>query len=283
MFLSTSQKLFIAKTANRGVSVFRRVLGRPMQDEFRRSGLRWSLDLNEGIDFSIYLLGAFEPDLVRFYSARMRPGDTIVDIGANVGAHTLHFAKVVGSSGKVLAVEPTNYALAKLRRNVELNPDVAAAIDVAQVFLTDGRGGAAMVPEVSSSWPLVGATNDPLLVGARLHSTHGATSTTLDALVRDRGLARVDWMKLDVDGHELDVLKGASDVLRRLRPLILMELSPYCHEGGGFEELVALMVGAGYTFHRIPGEQALASDAATLRTVIPAMGGINVLARPAAS
>lgn len=279
MLLSTRQKIFIAKTANRGVSLMRRLMGRSMQGEFQRSGLRWDLDLDEGIDFAIYLLGAFEPDLLRYYKTRLRAGDIIIDIGANVGAHTLHFAQIVGPTGKVLAVEPTNFALGKLKHNVALNPALASTIDVEQLFLTGG-GGEASVPEISSSWPLVGDANDPLLVGGRLHSTEGAKAQSLDALVREKGLSRVDWVKLDVDGHELDVLKGSTDVLKRLRPRILMELAPYCHPGTGFEELVAILAGSGYAFRDIPDEKPLAADAAALRSVIPEKGGINVLAVP---
>jgi FkbM family methyltransferase len=279
MPLSTSQKLFIAKTANRGISLVRRLAGRPMQGEFERSGVRWHLDLNEGIDFAIYLLGAFEPDLLRYYTPHLRAGDVIVDIGANVGAHTLHFARLVGGTGKVIAIEPTNFALGKLKRNIALNPALVPIVDVEQMFLAAAESQGA-APEISSSWPLVGDTDDPLLVGARLHSTTGARTTSLDALVREKGLARVDWVKLDVDGHELDVLKGSTDVLKRLRPRILMELAPYCHPGTGFEELVAILSGSGYTFRNVPDEKVLAPDPAALRAAIPARGGINVLAVP---
>lgn len=277
MHLSTRQKILIAKTANRCVAVVRRVMGRPMRGEFARGGLRWNLDLDEGIDFSIYLLGSFEPDLVRYYRAQVRAGDTVLDIGANIGAHTLHFARMAGPRGRVIAVEPTNYALDKLRTNIGLNPALAPTIHVEQAFLCADEG-ATTVPEVSSSWPLTGQADDPVLVGARQHSTRGARSVTLDALVREMGLERVDWMKIDVDGHELDVLRGAREVLGRFHPRIIMELSPYCHPGTGFEELVGLLAAAGYAFLTIPGGAPLSNAPADLRRVIPDRGGINVLA-----
>ena len=91
-----------------------------MQAEFKRGGLRWMLDLDEGIDFSIFLLGSFEPDAVRCFEKRIKPGDVVLDICANIGAHTLRLARLVGSSGRVLAFEPTIYAYAKLRSNLEL-------------------------------------------------------------------------------------------------------------------------------------------------------------------
>lgn len=276
MVLSTSQKIFIAKMANRGVSLVRRALGQPMRAQFRRGGLQWELDLDEGIDFSIYLLGSFEPDLVHFYRSRIREGDTVVDIGANIGAHTLHFARIVGPRGKVLAVEPTNYAMAKLVRNIGLNPELARVVDVAHVFLAASEGSSA--PAVSSSWPLTGATDDPVLVGARLQSTEGASATTLERLVRERSLDRIDWIKLDVDGHELEVLKGGAGILERLRPRILMELAPYCHPGAEFEELVALLTNLGYRFHDIASGKEVSADPSVLRKSIPALGGINVWA-----
>jgi hypothetical protein len=119
-WLNTQRKIALACIANRFVKGGRRLLGMPMQAEFKRGGLRWMLDLDEGIDFSIFLLGSFEPDAVRCFEKRIKPGDVVLDIGANIGAHTLRLARLVGSSGRVLAFEPTIYAYAKLRSNLEL-------------------------------------------------------------------------------------------------------------------------------------------------------------------
>ena len=88
-------------------------------------------------------------------------------------------------------------------------------------------------------------------------------------------------MKLDVDGHELSVLRGATNTLRASRPVILIELCPHvCVEHGyPFSDLVQCITGLGYRFETFNG-RALPDDTASLEKLIPAKGGINVLALP---
>lgn len=278
--LNTQRKIALARIANRFIKGGRKLLGIPMRAEFKRGGLRWLLDLNEGIDFSIFLLGSFEPDAVRCFEKRVKPGDVVLDIGANIGAHTLRLAHLVGPSGKVLAFEPTAYAYAKLRANLELNPELVPRVSVRQLLLADTPGAA--VPEtICSGWPLVheaGLHPDHL---GKPHSTQGAGCSTLDEAVAAAGAEKVAFMKLDVDGHELSVLKGATGTLRKSRPVILVELCPHvCVEHGyPFAELVACFTGLGYRFESFDGS-ALPDDPAALEKFIPARGSINVLALP---
>jgi hypothetical protein len=92
--LSTIQKINLAKVAYYLVVVARRILGRSSQNiEVTRSGIRWYLDLKEGIDFSIYILGGFEPSTLRLYNKLVKSGDVVLDIGANIGSHTLPLAR----------------------------------------------------------------------------------------------------------------------------------------------------------------------------------------------
>ena len=120
--LSTAQKIRIARVLSGGVIGLRRTLGLPSEVTTRRGGVRWRLDLTEGIDLSIYLLGAFEPATVKLYRRLVKPGDVVLDIGANIGAHVLPLAVLVGDAGRVIAFEPTRYACRKLQANLALNP-----------------------------------------------------------------------------------------------------------------------------------------------------------------
>ncbi len=132
--------------------------------EVSRAGIRWRLDLTEVIDFAIFLTGKFEHSTVRAYCGIVKPGDVVLDIGANIGSHTLHLARCVGAGGHVIAFEPTAFAFRKLLDNLELNSDLRARITPLQVMLNDTLGTAPQ-KEIYSSWPLR-ATSD-------LHSGHG--------------------------------------------------------------------------------------------------------------
>ena len=121
--------------------------------QVKRHGIQWSLDLNEGIDFSIYLIGSFEPRTHRLYRKIIKPGQTVLNIGANVGSHTLPLAKLVGNYGRVVAFEPTAFAYGKLMVNIALNPKLSHRIIPKQAMLVAGSQ-ARLEPALFSSWPL---------------------------------------------------------------------------------------------------------------------------------
>jgi FkbM family methyltransferase len=279
--LSTRHKIFIARSAYRIIHGVRRLLQLHDRVVVTRGGLRWELDLGEGIDFSIYLLGGFERSTIAAYSRVIRPGDVVMDIGANIGAHTLPFARLVSSGGKVIAFEPTAYAFGKLERNVSHNPDLAARLRLERIMLTDAED-AQPVPQLHSSWPLRAENRSR-------HATHlgvladttGAQATTLDEYVRRHRLERVDFLKIDVDGNECHVLRGSTQTLARYRPGILIEFMPYGLDEAGesFAHLIALLKTTGYHFFRIPHLVQLPDDEDALRRLVPTGGGINVLCR----
>jgi hypothetical protein len=118
--LNTRTKLRIARTLYWTLTGFRRILGGTDSARVSRRGIHWQLELREGIDLAIYLFGYFEYETFRAYRRLLKPGDTVPDIGANIGAHTLHLARCVSPSGRVIAFEPTAYAYNKLRQNISL-------------------------------------------------------------------------------------------------------------------------------------------------------------------
>lgn len=278
--LSTYHKILLARLAYTAVHGIRRCVGAGDHVIVTRAGIIWELDLGEGIDFSIYALGGFE-NLTRFvYSRIIQPGDVVLDIGANIGAHTLPFAKLVGPSGLVVAFEPTNYAFCKLERNISLNAELSTQVRLEQTMLVENNL-AHPTPYLYSSWPLRSGDycQHPKHRGV-LTDTSDTTTVTLDEYVR-RNLQRVDFLKIDVDGNECNILRGATTTLASHQPDILIEFMPHGHDGAGssFEELVETLTEASYQFFRIPSMTALPQDAHTLRRRIPSGGSINVLCR----
>lgn len=276
LLLSTRQKIALAQIAHRAVKLARRARGASMSGRFERGGLTWALDLKEGIDFSIYLFGAFEPDAVRCYRQRLRGGEVALDIGANIGAHTLPLARAVGPAGRVHAFEPTAYAFAKLKANLALNPALHPSVHARQMLLDDTPGGE-IPATLCSGWPLEAGVNLHPEHRGEPHDTSGATSATLDEELA--GIERIDFIKLDVDGRELPVLRGGRQLLERFHPPILIELCAHvCLEHGyPLSELLELLTGHGYGFQRLDGA-GLPSQPAALESCIPRRGSINVLA-----
>lgn len=277
--LNTAQKIGLAKVASRSVLACRKAFGKPPEAEFTRQGIRWRLDLREGIDFSIFLLGAFEPSTVRAYLALVKPGQTVLDIGANIGAHTLPLARLVGGNGRVIAFEPTAFAFQKCAVNVALNPDLQSRISLHQLMLVESQDEP-LPSVVFSSWPLVEGHALHEKHRGRLMDTQGARAATLDQMVDELELSAVHFIKLDVDGYEYPVLAGARKMLQKFRPTIALELAPYTHGEHGYtlEALLTLLSEAGYELRNIATLRPIAADSTILRKIIPYGGSINVLA-----
>lgn len=277
--MKTRDKILLASCAQRLVMAARYAVGAGPIAVVRRQGVMWRLDLREGIDFSIFLLGAFERRTLRCYRALLKPGDTVIDIGANIGAHSLPLAQAVGPSGRLIAVEPTGYAFEKLRANFLLNPELNHRALLRQWLLTapdDQPGPAALY----ASWPLRNARDLHDGHRGRLQSTAGARVTTVDEGLRELKLTSVALVKLDVDGFECKVLKGATSLLRCFRPAFLLELSPYVlkEHGGTLSEFLDLFRAAGYRFYALDRRTPVAMSEQVLQQAIPEGGGCNVVA-----
>lgn len=278
--MKTKTKILLASVAYNAVSTMRRVAGKNNIARVSRSGVNWELDLSEGIDFSIYLLGAFERSTASALEQLAVPGATVFDIGANIGAHTLPMARKVGSAGRVFAFEPTTFAFGKLQKNLSLNRDLEGRVHANQMLLTDNPG-ASIKKEIYSSWPLSGRDNLHPKHGGQLSTTTGARSETLDAFVEREGISKLDLIKIDVDGNEYPVLHGGAAALARLRPTILLELSPYVHaeEGNSFGALVDLLKSVGYSLEEVGSGRKLPMSVPELERLIPDGGSINAIAK----
>lgn len=281
MKLAVKTKIKLATAASHIAVAGYSVFGRDAVGNFKRSGLNWSLDLREGIDFSIWLLGAYEPDLAKCYENILPRGATVLDVGANVGAHTLRLARVVGPSGKVHAFEPTGFAIGKLKRNLALNPEVSQVVEAHHMFL--GENDSPDAPsEICASWPLGSQPPGELSEFCGLpQSTAGAVSMRLDTFVENARLQRIDFVKLDVDGHEAEVLAGGVKTIEQFYPDFVVELAPFVPQASGwsFGQLVSYFTDRGYCFHSITTGLSLPRQSDELLREIPAGTSLNVLAR----
>ena len=245
--VSTNTKVRIAQGISLALRKVRRLAGLGPQVEIERGGLRWRLDLREGIDLALFL-GVYEPHVAKTLPRILKPGDVVVDIGANIGAQTLPLAHLVGPSGRVIAVEPTSYAVHKLKANLALNPATAARITVVQAMLGDDEGE--LEDAIPSSWPLTGDRSgiDADFAG-KPQSTEGVRVVSLDTLIDELQPERIDLIKLDVDGHESTVLAGATRTVARFAPKMLIEIAAYIHDRrpGGFDRLLGQIKALGYT------------------------------------
>lgn len=270
--LSTESKIKIARVLYRLL----KLAGFKDHQLVQRSGIRFLLDLREGIDLSIFLSGGFQKQVASVPLEAAEP--VILDVGANIGAITLALANL-HPRARVHSFEPTHFALGKLKRNLQLNPQLAARVTVNHTFV--GRQSGTMPKTEAatfSSWRVDGGD------AGEVHATHlgslmGATDaiTSLDDYVAAHGISAVHLLKIDTDGHEMDVLAGARTLLAAHRPRIIMEMCPYLLRDhqltlADFEKFLGPL---GYRMTEIKSGAPVTTE---MLDRIPEGGGIDVLA-----
>jgi FkbM family methyltransferase len=276
--LTTRQKLAIAKVASFGLRKVRQVAGLGAELEVTRGGVKWALDLREGIDLAIYL-GQYQRVPQQLFEAlKQRKRSTIVDIGANVGAFTLPLAHSVGEDSHVIACEATSYAFGKLKRNLSLNPSIQRRVTAVQAILDERSSAANDKVAIYSSWRVDGFTSPdehPVHGGLQM-STDGSITTSLDELVQgDQGLSesiqRLALIKLDVDGHELPILRGARETISATRPMLLIEIAPHVQDerNEGLAGLLGEIDSLGYKLYDPVSRSAVSHKASEVRKLIP--------------
>jgi FkbM family methyltransferase len=281
--LSTARKLAVARWLFHLV-VALRVLGgrRGTEVVCRRRGVRWRLDLREGVQLALYL-GVYERTTGRRLLEFVEPGNLVVDVGANVGAHSLPLARAVGRAGRLVAIEPTDVAFARLRENCRLNPELVDRVVL--VHAAVGAPGATVEAAYHSTWPVVpAASRHPIHCGVEQPATHAGFST-LDDLLDSLAMRSVALIKIDVDGRELDVLRGVTRTLHRDRPVVVFELCPYLltERAQSADELVAFFAAHDYELLDEDTLRPIVPDTARMLAGIPAGGSRNLVARARAA
>jgi len=202
------------------------------------------LDLSDWISQDIYLCGEFEPTTSAIVKSILRPGDLVVDVGANIGYFSLLFAHIVGPDGAVLAYEPVPALSKQLTRNLELNQ--IKNVTVSNIALSDHRGAATFyVGRVSNT----GASSLRPMKDSQ--SSFDVELAPFDELV-DCPTA-VSLIKIDVEGAELKVLRGMEKTLRQTQPHLLVEITDlFLREmGDSAEALLTYIYSLGYKMYVI--------------------------------
>lgn len=244
------------------------------------NGINFELDLTEVIDAAIFYSDSREPATSKALAALCKPGDIIFDIGANVGSHTLPIAKSVGSSGKVYAFEPVPWALNKLHKNISLN--AFNNIIVEPIALSDTPNDNA---EFSLRASFKTTSQIPVNADGNLNENWWNACEkvkvrveTIDNFVKENNIKKINLIKLDVDGFEAKVIKGATIVLTEYGPDIIMELAPSWIEskGDNVETIVNSLISIGYVFYNEVTFEKINNMLETLTDLSPG-AGINVI------
>jgi FkbM family methyltransferase len=225
-----------------------------------RHGAAAGLKFNAGGANPGYALGTTEPAVQEPLLERLRPGDVVYDVGANVGFFTVLAAHLVGRTGRVVAFEPLPANVAALRHNVELNRFDNVTIVEAAVAAAAGSAGLVLAGE--PTWaklaPSTGEPERPTTGGQPVAA--GAPTpavsvrlVSVDDLLASGALPPPTLVKIDVEGAELEVVAGMRATLRTHQPILLCEMH------GKNREFAALLREVAYEARTIEGREPLES------------------------
>jgi len=166
-----------------------------------------------GLSLDLLFDGIREPLATKTFLETVKPGDTVIDIGANIGYYTLLAAEIVGQEGKVYALEPVKETYEILVRNV--NHNGYANVETFRCAVGDRNGTAVM--EVPKNRNLARVTVDS--------APSAATSETVEVITLDdfvRGKRFPNLIRMDVEGYEYNVILGMRNILDNDRPIKIM-------------------------------------------------------------
>lgn len=209
-----------------------------------RGGLRWILNPADCVHADIFWEGA--KDRWDLYHVRrlLGPASVIYDVGANIGYYSLFLTHALGPKSRALAFEPFPSNYERLCQHVTMN-SLQNQITPFCLGFSDQPREALMSMRANNS----GSAN---LNASGSADCRQVNLTTLDSFWQETQTKHIDFIKIDVEGHEAPLLRGGADVLQREQPLVLIELdAPRLTEGGSsVEEVVGILEGYGYQLFR---------------------------------
>jgi FkbM family methyltransferase len=209
------------------------------------------LNPTDVVPVTILRTGEWQPEVWQALEPSVHEGSVFLDVGAHIGYFTMKAAPKVGATGHVLAFEPNPETLKLLYDNVAANG--ANNVIVEPIACTDKEETLTFyaAPVQNTGMSSLSKRNAEV-EGAAAPKSYMVQGRPIDAVVRQLNLARVDAIKIDVEGAEVVVLRGAVDTLRRFHPRLVIEEIPEELESfqTSMEDLASLLHNAGYNHTR---------------------------------
>lgn len=192
------------------MSELTRFLPQNIYDVRRVDGFRFGVRLSKPEDYMVIYMSHERA----FSDVKPRTGDVALDVGAHIGSYALRYSRLVGKQGRVISFEPDPRNRRILRWNLELNE--ARNVQVRSEALGDFTGsGRLKISSFPGQHSFVHASNN-------IHQVGEVTSSVVR--LDDVGLDRVDFVKIDVEGYEMNVLRGGERTILSQRPRMQVEI-----------------------------------------------------------
>lgn len=185
----------------------------PLQNE----GLVCFINTKDLIGWKIFFLGEYEKGTNKTLAKYIKKGDVVIEAGANLGSETILLSKLVGE-GKVYGFEPNPYTFERLSINVTIND--LKNVKVYDIAIGEKNG------DISFNIYPKGFCNPGMsskYMETPLTTKITVQQKTLDTFVQEQGITKLDFLKMDIQGAEMDLLNGASATISKYKPTIFLE------------------------------------------------------------
>jgi FkbM family methyltransferase len=234
-----------------------------------RDGSWMRLDLRSFPEQKAFFAGDYDGGLMRRFAAILNANSTVLDVGANVGFYAIALGRQLQQlgTGKLWAIEPVPTNCDRLRQNIQLN-QLDNTVFAIQTALGNQTGTIPL--HLTRGKDNLATTGNAFICQDAPNCT--APITTLDALAEQHYITTCDLIKVDIEGAELEFLRGAQQFISRCRPIIYGEFNPvWCREFGySFLEVAALIADWDYRIYRQAGRDRFvpATPTPTLEDVL---------------
>jgi len=236
------------------------------------------------VSFEIMMYKAWQPLETIIYERLIRPGDRVIDVGANIGYFTVLFAELVGDAGHVLAIEPEPNNIRLLRKNVAAR-GLSGIVTVAETAVGATTGSAKLYTAASGNLGDNRMYYTPErhgLVSAKERGVREVALERVDVLAADR--RRADFVKMDIQGYEAHALRGMTAVIEASPEMLLFtEFFPFGMRGAGSDPFAFLAALRSYGFEiwetasSDPTLRPVTDDRRFIERVEPDRGEANLL------
>lgn len=213
-------------------------------------GIKMQLDPYDMVSRKILETGSWEPQSVQAVADHLSLNATFMDVGAHIGYYSLKAANLVGPSGHVISIEPNPQTLPKLRSNIEASD--ARMVSVWPVACAESESTLQLYAAPGSNTGESSLSKENASQEGAAAAAYSVRARPLDAIVKEAKLDRVDVIKIDVEGAEFEVLKGAVKTLEEFRPVLIVEMVPNQLKsmGTSIEEVTQFLAAHGYAANR---------------------------------
>lgn len=214
------------------------------------NGFILDLKIDDWIQEKIYFLGEYEKAELKAMSHFLKPGDTFLDLGANIGVYSLHASRIVGPNGKVISFEPFSTNFEALKKHVEINSLTNVQLENMAVGNEEGTL-TLYLDENEDNLGMVTANYTENAVQEKVRIV------SIDQYVEENAITNVDFAKIDIEGYEYPTLMGMLKTLQKYHPTILIEVLEDSNTSKNNENVFSFLADLGYQKHFISDEGEL--------------------------